>query len=112
MDSYGFDGVMLRPAFFTPVYGKYAGELCEGVQIHITDRSRYQPFELGLRLFDEIRSLCPEMKIQSGIDLLFGSDRLRCEYIGRAGIDRFLAVNAEALARWSDEARPYRIYLN
>ena len=110
MDGYGFEGAVLRPAFFTPVYGKYVGESCEGVQIHITDRNRYQPFELGLRLFDEIRSLFPQMKVNQGVDLLFGSDRLRLEYIGRRRIDSFLAGNAETLEKWSEEARPYRIY--
>ena len=110
MDSYGFDGVMLRPAFFVPVWGKYAGEVCEGVQMHITDRSHYQPFELGLRLFDEIRSLFPEMKIYNGVDLLFGSDRLRLEYIGRHRIDQFLARNNDVLLRWTEEIRSYRIY--
>jgi uncharacterized protein YbbC (DUF1343 family) len=110
MAEYRFDGVRLRRTFFTPVMSKYAGQRCEGVAIHITDRRRYQPFAFGLRLFDEIRALFPEFTVSDGLDRLFGSDRLRCEYIGRRAIDGFLSANAAAVAAYEAASRPYRIY--
>jgi len=110
MSGYGFDGVVLRPAWFTPQYGKYKGERCEGVQIHITDRGRYQPFELALRLLDEIRAKFDQFRMTDYIDLLFGDDRLRAEYIGRAAIDRFLTMNKGKLNDWVSSCYHERIY--
>lgn len=110
MDAYDLPGVVIRPAYFTPVCSKYAGESCGGVQLHVTDRDACRPFETGLRLFDTMRSLFPEMTVRNGIDLLFGSDRLRTELIGKEKIGEFLKSNSEPLAKWSEEAERYRIY--
>jgi uncharacterized protein YbbC (DUF1343 family) len=40
-------GVFFRPLSFTPTWDKYAGELCGGVQIHVTDRRGFQPVRCG-----------------------------------------------------------------
>ncbi len=110
MDEYGFEGVSLRPAWFTPLYGKYKGERCEGVQIHITDRSRYQPFEFAVRMIDELRARFEQFEMTTYIDLLFGDDRLRNEYIGRDAVDRFFSMNREQLAEWAASSYHDRIY--
>jgi uncharacterized protein YbbC (DUF1343 family) len=110
MKEYGFEGVHLRPAWFTPLYGKYKGERCEGVQIHITDRGRYQPFEFAVRMIDELRARFTEFKMTTYIDLLFGDDLLRTEYIGRPAVDRFFAMNRLSLANWAESSYHERIY--
>ncbi|MGI6742876.1 MAG: DUF1343 domain-containing protein [Eubacteriales bacterium] len=110
MKEYGFEGVYLRPAWFTPLYGKYKGERCEGVQIHITDRGRYQPFEFAVRMIDELRARFTEFKMTTYIDLLFGDDRLRAEYIGRPAVDRFFTTNQKRLADWAASSYHERIY--
>src|SRR5207245_1525699 len=40
-------GVRFRPARFLPTFQKWAGRLCDGVQIHVTDANRFQPFLTG-----------------------------------------------------------------
>src|SRR3989441_235988 len=37
-------GVHFRPARFAPTFHKWAGRLCGGVQVHVTDRDRFRPF--------------------------------------------------------------------
>ncbi|MFA6948556.1 MAG: DUF1343 domain-containing protein [Eubacteriales bacterium] len=110
LSRYRMDGVIFRRAFFTPVYSKYSGERCEGVEIHITDREHFQPVEAGLRLFDELRAICPEMMITQGIDHLFGDDKLRTEYIGGERIDAFLTYNENRLRSFRDACFEYRLY--
>ncbi len=36
-------GFVARPVRFVPTFEKYAGQLCEGVQIHVTDRATFRP---------------------------------------------------------------------
>lgn len=53
MNALKIDGVVFRRAYFTPVSGKWAGQLCEGVELHITDRRAYDPFLTGLMLYSK-----------------------------------------------------------
>ncbi|MFC1555984.1 exo-beta-N-acetylmuramidase NamZ domain-containing protein [candidate division KSB1 bacterium] len=62
-------GVKFRPMYWTPYYGKYNGEQVAGVQLHITDKSRFFPFATGIHLLDAVRTLYPEQEI-------FNPDRL------------------------------------
>jgi len=110
MASHHFDGVMFRRAFFTPTFSKHKGELCEGLQIHVTDRSVYRPYAVGLHLFNEIRTLCPEFRMLNSGAHLFGDEKLRDEYTDRERIDRFLAENEDRLDVFRRESDPYRLY--
>lgn len=110
MERYGFGGVALRRVVFTPQSSKYAGTPCRGVQLHVTDRRRYQPFEFGLRLFDEIRALFPEFSVSEGIDRLFGSDVLRKSCFGAEKISDYLAANEYPLERFRETSAGYRLY--
>jgi uncharacterized protein YbbC (DUF1343 family) len=52
-------GVKFREAWFTPTFSKYKNEMCGGVQIHITDRKEYKPFETALYTIETIKRLYP-----------------------------------------------------
>lgn len=53
-------GVYFRPSFFTPTFSKYQGELCEGIQIHLTDSSVFNPLKVAYKCFELIQQLYPE----------------------------------------------------
>jgi uncharacterized protein YbbC (DUF1343 family) len=53
-------GVILREASFEPTFHKWAGELCQGFQLHVTDRETFKPYYTTLALFRAIRELYPE----------------------------------------------------
>ncbi len=36
-------GVLFRPIIFQPTFQKHAGELCEGVQVHVTEAKTFRP---------------------------------------------------------------------
>lgn len=44
----GLDGAAFRAATFEPRFQKFAGQVCHGVEIFVTDRSRLEAFLLGL----------------------------------------------------------------
>ena len=51
MNRLGFEGVTARRVRFTPTFSKFAGEVCRGIQIHVTDKRAFSPFEYGVYLF-------------------------------------------------------------
>jgi uncharacterized protein YbbC (DUF1343 family) len=81
-------GVRFRPARFLPTFHKWSGRLCEGVQIHVTDASRFKPFLTGLAEIAVARRLAPRgfawrrppyefEKRRMPIDILCGTDVIR-----------------------------------
>ena len=42
------DGMVLRPVYFQPTFHKFAGEVCGGYQIHVTDPTIFLPWKTML----------------------------------------------------------------
>lgn len=53
-------GVRFRPTQFEPSASKHAGQMCQGVQIHVTDRAAFRPVEAGLHVVAACRAQAPE----------------------------------------------------
>ena len=81
-------GVIFRPQFFQPMFQKHRGEVCGGLQIHITDRIEFKPLLTTLALLRAIAELYPnDLKWRTepyefvsdrlAIDLLYGNTDLR-----------------------------------
>ena len=114
MRARALPGMYFRPLCFTPCASKYAGELCQGVQLHLTDRRAANVVEGGLTLLDEIRALYPEKLswIPSApgtyfIDKLLGTDSYR---LGQHDAPSLLAAHAPARAAFMEERRPFLLY--
>jgi len=52
-------GVVFREVSFEPTFHKWAGELCRGFQLHVTDRLAFKPYFTTLALLGVIRELYP-----------------------------------------------------
>lgn len=103
LNAAALPGVRWRPIAFTPCAGPYAGEICRGVQPHVTDGARLQPVAAGVAL---LAALCRQHPAQlrwqpDHFDRLAGSARLRLALI--AGVEV-----AEMAARWRDEEERFR----
>ena len=51
--------VVFRPLHFEPTFHKFAGQLCGGVQIHVTDRGAFKPVITAVAIISAIRRLYP-----------------------------------------------------
>lgn len=49
-------GVFFRENYFQPTFQKFAGQLCGGAQIHVTNREAFRPFHTGLEIIRTIRT--------------------------------------------------------
>lgn len=66
-------GVRVYPVRFTPAASKYAGELCQGVSIVVTDRQAFRPVRFGLELAAALWRLHGERFQPERTARLFGS---------------------------------------
>ncbi|WP_433160427.1 exo-beta-N-acetylmuramidase NamZ family protein [Kribbella sp. CA-247076] len=71
-------GVVFRRTWFQPVFSKYAGEVVPGVQVHVVDRTTYEPVRTALEMLHVLRQLYPDdLRLLPSLDRLWGSDSLR-----------------------------------
>jgi uncharacterized protein YbbC (DUF1343 family) len=88
LKKFRLPGVLFRPMYFQPTFQKYAGKLCGGAQIHITNRERFRPFKTGVAVLKAVHDLYlehftwkpPPYEYETEkmpIDILAGTERLR-----------------------------------
>lgn len=101
------DGAILRPLNFQPTFHKFAGQVCGGFQIHVSDPSLYRPVRATLALLGAINRAQPglwglrpppyEYELERRpLDLLLGD---------ASAVDMLVAgaTAAELEARWQDD---------
>jgi uncharacterized protein YbbC (DUF1343 family) len=104
-----------------PTFHKWAGRLCGGVQIHVTDRDRFKPFLTGLALIAAARRLAPRQftwrrppyefeRRKLPIDILLGTDRIRRSIERGHGLRDVEREWTADLARWRRRRAPVLLY--
>lgn len=101
------DGVVFRRAYFTPKFGKYADELCEGVELHIVDREAYSPFETAIELYRELSYYREFRAGEDRVSKLFGTDALCLEYVDTKKI---MSECRKTLSDYKKKAAKYLMY--
>ncbi|MBE4910568.1 DUF1343 domain-containing protein [Bacillus luteolus] len=117
LQAYKLDGVMFRPTHFTPTTSKYAGELCEGIQVHIVDRKLMKPLHVGCAMIESLKNLYPSqfkwldpIKGRYFIDLLAGTDQLRLRVDGKENLLGWLKVEESKLEEFKVIRKKYLLY--
>ena len=57
------EGVIYRPTFVKPYYGRHKGETCGGLHLYVTDRDAFRPYVVGLQLMAVHQELYPEIDL-------------------------------------------------
>ena len=60
LNALDLPGVWFRPAHFQPTFQKWAGKMCGGVQLHVMDRERFEPYLTGIAVIHAANHLYPE----------------------------------------------------
>jgi uncharacterized protein YbbC (DUF1343 family) len=106
-------GCAFRIHDFIPTFHKFCGELCYGLQIHVTDPELFKPVETALEIFDAIietteseslRFLKPPYEYENFLipfDILSGDSGMRETLIKRKDI----RIEKE---RWSHEIEEFK----
>jgi len=108
LNARGIAGVRFVPLTFTPTSSNYSGQLCQGVNIVLTERNGLDAPELGMELATALRKLYPnEWKLekmqgllvnQSVYDaLVAGQDPRRIAQDWQEGVQKFLKIREKYL---------------
>jgi uncharacterized protein YbbC (DUF1343 family) len=111
-------GVRFRPLSFRPMFHKFAGRSCGGVQLHVTDRTAFRPYGAGVALLAAAREQAPgEFRWRTepyefvtdppAIDLLTGSDAVRRGIEAGASLDELVAGFAAFERAFAERRAPF-----
>lgn len=117
LNARGLAGVTFRATGFTPSFSKHQGELCGGVQLHITDRDAFRPVSTGVHIVHALKNL-PDSRFEwtSGPALgmshgrLYGSTELREMIDAGEPVEKVIASWQPELDAFIERARTYRLY--
>ena len=116
-----FPGCRFRPLYFRPKFQKHAGGTCGGVQIHITDRRRFDSCAVGAAFLQSVKRVAPEVFAWRekpyefvtdipAIDLLAGDDKLRLALKAGADLNDLAAEWARERAAFEDVRQTCLLY--
>ncbi len=112
-------GVRFRAHTFRPTGSKFAGQVCEGVQVHVFDRLVFHPVLTGLHLLAEVRTLAlnsfeflpPRVEGKPlHLDLLAGTARLREYLVAGRMVEEIVSDWAAVSEEWARVREPYLLY--
>lgn len=117
MSSLSLPGVRFLPLQFRPTFDKWAGELCNGVSLHVTDPSSFRAYRTTVAILAQLIERWPEEfqwieppyeyeTEKPPIDIISGSARLRRE-LSTANID---ALSRLDLHQWQARIAPALLY--
>lgn len=69
LNNYNIEGVTFDFITFKPEFGKHKGEVCEGVQINVTNYQNFKPLKTGVALISTIFKLFPDSGNIRGIEI-------------------------------------------
>lgn len=114
-------GVRFRPVFFTPTFQKHAGQVCGGVQLHVTDRKTFPAFLTYLLLIECARAQDEKRfawrdppyeyeRVKLPIDILCGTDAIRRQIEGGRPVRRLATGWRKEIAAFAKRRRRYLLY--
>lgn len=114
-------GAVFRPLHFQPTFHKFGGEICGGIQIHVTDRDHFKPVATGVAIITAIRRLYPARFAWKQPPYEYVYDRLPFDAITgtsalREQIEEGLSVREiehsweEGVRQFATRREPYLLY--
>ena len=113
LDTRKIEGCAFRLHDFIPTFHKYSGELCHGIQIHVTDINSFKPVGSVLEILDAIietsepdalKFKLPPYEYEDNLmpfDILSGDSGMRESLIARKNVK----IEKE---RWANEIEEFR----
>ena len=110
----GIGGCAFREHNYIPTFHKYAGKLCHGVHIHVTDELAFRPVETAFHIFDSIIETSPQGSLTFNeppyeyedvlkpFDILSGDDSMRITLQNRKSV-------SDEISKWRKDIETFRM---
>ncbi len=121
LDKDVIPGARFRPLHFQPTFHKHAGEVCGGLQLHVTDRRRFPSLRCGVAILSHVARLGSEgfawrpepyefVTDRPALDLLAGGSWLREGVEQGVALDDLCQGWDRAEADFIERRRPFLLY--
>lgn len=121
LEKLNLEGVRFRACNFLPTFQKHAGQVCGGVQIHITERRRFMPVITGIAILQTIYNSYtsdfrwkqpPYEYVYDGnpFDVIAGTGKLREMIESRRDLDEIKSFMDESLPAFKFVREKYLRY--
>ena len=121
LNGLGLGGVHFRPTVFQPTFQKHGGRSCGGVQIHVTDRARFEPVKAGVAVVQAAYAMDraafrwkePPYEYvfdKNPFDVIAGTDALRAAIEGGRGLEEITRGWAAGEDAFRRQREKYLLY--
>ncbi len=116
LNSLNLPGVIFRPVFFRPYYGKFKGLDCAGVQLHIISYQNFNAYGTGLHILSAVARLYPDrldLLDESHLEMfskVLGDDQILPAIISGTAIEKLEAEWQKELTKFKRIRNKYLIY--
>jgi uncharacterized protein YbbC (DUF1343 family) len=113
LNALDLPGVRFRETYFAPTFDKFAGQICGGVQLHITDPRAMDAVRTAIAMLVTAKQLYPSTfgwTPNGHFDKLTGSDRVRTMVDAGASTDHIVNSWQDELARFRTQREPFLLY--
>lgn len=105
LTEYGVVGALVRPHVFRPMFGKFSGQICRGVMVHVTDAMLFRPVATYTALIALARAQAKEQfafltrpyefeSTRLAFDLLAGTAAVREALLGDRSTEEIVSTIA------------------
>jgi uncharacterized protein YbbC (DUF1343 family) len=123
LEAFVLPGVVFRPVQFKPTFDKWAGEICDGVVLHVVDETAFRPYRTTVAILAAVKQLAPDAfkwrpapyeyeETLPPIDILSGGSSLR-EAIDADSIqtaDDLSSLGDVEESTWWNQVRGHLLY--
>jgi uncharacterized protein YbbC (DUF1343 family) len=121
LEGRALPGCAWRTVSFKPMFREFAGELCRGLQLHVTDRDRFASLTATLALLQDVMALHPGdfawrteayefVTDRLAIDLLLGDPQVRMALADQVPVEEIVQGMAQARAPFEEDRRQVLLY--
>jgi uncharacterized protein YbbC (DUF1343 family) len=121
LNAMKFPGVFFRSCIFRPTFQKHAGVSCGGVQIHVTDRERFEPVSTGIAMVKLVFDLYPNefrwkeppyeyVYDRNPFDVIAGTSKIRQGFEGGESLELIQESWNEGLDEFKKLRSTYLLY--
>ena len=114
-------GVNFRPLHFLPTFHKFAGRMCGGIQIHVTNRQTFRPVITGVAIISAIRRLYPGefawrrppyeyVHDRLPFDVITGTSRLREQIDAGVSVAQIEESWSQSITDFRERRKNYLLY--
>jgi len=105
-------GVRFQETWFNPEISKYQGQVCEGAQIHVMDRTRFKPFKTSMFIIQAIMDMNLEQFLfhDEYFDKIMGTRTVREELEEHHDVTKIMNKFCDALDVFRNLRKPHLLY--